>query len=168
MRVHPRENINNWIKFKKKFNLKINISKFEEPFVDWITQQDLLTIPNGTITKNGVETNVITFLKYIDSWINGIGCLAINDLMEDLATAEISRMQLWQWLKHAKEMDDGNTITAAYYNQIMTDELNNIKEMHGNEYYDNGKFLLASEMFSKMISDNTLDEFLTLPAYKYI
>ena len=100
---------------RKAFN-KYNNSENKLDMI--ITQQDLLKIPSGLITKNGVETNVITFLKYIDAWINGIGCLSINNLMEDLATAEISRMQLWQWLKYRVNIE-GILLTKKYIDILL-------------------------------------------------
>ena len=88
--------------------------------------------------------------------------------MEDAATAEISRSQLWQWLKHKKEMDNGIHISRDYYNKIMIEELNKLQKIYGEENYTTRKFNQASKMFFEMISGNVLDEFLTLPAYKYI
>ena len=133
-----------------------------------ISQEDLLKVPSGNITENGVRENIRVGVQYLEAWLNGNGCVPLYNLMEDAATAEISRSQLWQWLKHKKEISNGISINCDYYDKIMTEELSKIKELYGEEIYNNRKFKQASEMFSKMISGDVLDEFLTLPAYKYI
>ena len=133
-----------------------------------IAQSDLLQVPSGTITELGVRENIRVGVQYLEAWLSGNGCVPLYNLMEDAATAEISRSQLWQWLKHKKEMTNGVIITATYYNQIMEDELNKIQAMYGKDYFNNRKFSLASEMFLNMISGDVLDEFLTLPAYEHI
>ena len=133
-----------------------------------ISQKDLLKVPLGKITEEGVCENIRVGVQYLEAWLNGNGCVPLYNLMEDAATAEISRSQLWQWLKHEKEMDNGINISRDYYNKIMTKELNKLKEMYGEENYNNRKFNQASEMFFEMITGNILDEFLTLPADEYI
>ena len=133
-----------------------------------VTAEDLLKAPKGEITENGVRENIRVGIQYMESWLCGNGCVPLYHLMEDAATAEISRSQLWQWLKHKKEMDNGINISRDYYNKIMTKELNKLKEMYGEENYNNRKFNQASKMFFEMISGNILDEFLTLPAYEHI
>ena len=133
-----------------------------------ISQSDLLKVPLGTITESGVRENMRVGVQYLEAWLSGNGCVPLYHLMEDAATAEISRSQLWQWLKHEKKIDNGNTIDANYYNQIMMEELNKIKELYGEDKYNDRKFSLASQMFLDMISGEMLDEFLTLPAYKHI
>ena len=133
-----------------------------------ISSKDLLKVPKGKITINGLRENIKIGIQYVEAWLNGNGCVPLYNLMEDAATAEISRSQLWQWLKHEKEINNEISISCDYYDKIMTEELSNIKELYGEEIYNNRKFKQASEMFSKMISGDVLDEFLTLPAYKYI
>ena len=133
-----------------------------------ISQADLLKVPTGNITEDGVRENIRVGVQYLEAWLNGNGCVPLYNLMEDAATAEISRSQLWQWQKHKKIMHDGKTINNNYYNQIMNEELKKIKNVYGKENYNNRKFDLASNMFLEMISGDILDEFLTLPAYKHI
>jgi len=133
-----------------------------------ISQKDLLKIPCGKITEEGVRENIRVGVQYLEAWLNGNGCVPLYNLMEDAATAEISRSQLWQWLRHKKEMDNGININSSYYNQIMLEELDKIKKLYGDEYYNNRKFNQASKMFFEMISGEVLDEFLTLPAYEHI
>ena len=133
-----------------------------------ISQEDLLKVPSGKITELGVRENIRVGVQYLEAWLSGNGCVPLYNLMEDAATAEISRSQLWQWLKHEKEMDSRVTISSNYYKEVMFEELKKIKAVYGEDYYNNRKFTLASEMFLDMVSGETLDEFLTLPAYKHI
>ena len=133
-----------------------------------ISQADLLKVPLGKITEEGVRENIRVGVQYLEAWLNGNGCVPLYNLMEDAATAEISRSQLWQWLKHNKEMTNGLNINSDYYQQIMNEELDKIKNIYGEATYNNKKFNKASSMFLEMISGENLDEFLTLPAYKYI
>ena len=133
-----------------------------------ISQSDLLKVPKGEITEEGVRENIRVGVQYLEAWLNGNGCVPLYNLMEDAATAEISRSQLWQWLKHNKKMSNGSLITMEFYNEIMIEELDKIKEIYGNENYNTRKFTQASDMFMKMVTGVMLDEFLTLPAYKHI
>jgi malate synthase len=88
--------------------------------------------------------------------------------MEDAATAEISRTQLWQWIKHGATLDDGRTITYGMYEELLPQELMKIREYVGEENYNNGKFDTAISLFNQLISEDTLEEFLTLNAYQYL
>ena len=133
-----------------------------------ILQSDLLKVPTGKITEKGFRDNIKVGIQYIEAWLCGNGCVPLYHLMEDAATAEISRSQLWQWLKHEKEMDNGIKINSNYYHKIMAEELSIIKSMYDNNDFNNRKFTLASTMFLDMITGEILDEFLTLPAYEYI
>ena len=111
-----------------------------------ITQSDLLKVPSGEITEDGVRENIRVGVQYLEAWLCGNGCVPLYNLMEDAATAEISRSQLWQWLKHNKTMDNGLTITREYYTQIMKEELSKIKNMYGEENYNHRKFNQASNI----------------------
>ena len=133
-----------------------------------ISQADLLKVPSGDITEEGVCENIRVGVQYLEAWLNGNGCVPLYNLMEDAATAEISRSQLWQWLKHNMVMTNGLLITKDFYKKIMIQELNTIKDMYGEDNYNNRKFGMASEMFMEMITGEVLDEFLTLPAYRHI
>jgi malate synthase len=88
--------------------------------------------------------------------------------MEDAATAEISRAQLWQWMKHESTLNSGEKITAEIFNTWLTEELNVIKGEVGDNRFENGKFIEASSLFGEMIQKNEFDEFLTIPAYKQL
>jgi len=133
-----------------------------------IMQEDLLKVPTGKITEQGFRDNVKVGIQYVEAWLNGNGCVPLYHLMEDAATAEISRSQLWQWIKNEVSMDNGDKITEDFFNTILKEELDAIKLEIGDNRFSNGKFDLASSLFKDMILKDDFDEFLTLPAYKYI
>lgn len=128
----------------------------------------LIEIPEGTITEVGVRKNINVGILYIESWLRGNGAAAIYNLMEDAATAEISRTQLWQWINHGATLDDGREITYKMYQELLPQELDKIREYVGEENYKNGKFERAIQLFDQLISEDTLEEFLTLNAYQYL
>ena len=131
-----------------------------------VTVQDLLAVPEGTITEQGVRHNVTIGLLYLEAWLYGLGCVPIFNLMEDAATAEISRSQLWQWIRHGARLDDGRTVTAELYRTIVGEELQRIHAMVGDERYRAGNFELAARIFDRLITAPEFTEFLTLPAYE--
>jgi malate synthase len=119
-------------------------------------------VPDGKITEAGLRANINIALQYLDSWLNGNGAAAINNLMEDTATAEISRAQIWQWIHHQASFDDGRTITAALYEQIRDEELNKLFSQNESRYQD------AAEILNGLILRDDFVDFLTLPAMKYL
>jgi len=132
-----------------------------------ITQDDLLKVPEGKITEAGVRLNISVGISYMEAWLSGNGCVPLHNLMEDAATAEISRTQLWQWIHHPKGvLDDGRRLTLEMVRQWTKEELAKIREEVGAERYDSGKFERAAQLFDNIIADDNLDEFLTLQAYK--
>lgn len=133
-----------------------------------ITEQQLVEVPKGTITEEGVRKNINVGILYMESWLMGNGAAALYNLMEDAATAEISRTQLWQWIKNESEMDNGQKVTAELYHTLVTEELNKIKELVGEDRFKNGKFDLAVELYNALVLDKDFEEFLTLKAYQYI
>ena len=135
-----------------------------------ITAQDLLDthIEGGTITERGIRTNVNVGIRYLASWLAGNGAAAIDDLMEDAATAEISRSQIWQWVHHRAALDDGRPITAELVNRIADDEMSRIREMVGTEAFHAGPYRAARGLFDRVALDRDFIEFLTLPAYELI
>jgi malate synthase len=133
-----------------------------------VVANDLLTAPSGTITEKGLRMNISVGVQYLEAWLGGNGCVPLYNLMEDAATAEISRTQVWQWIKHGATLVDGRAITAELFNQLLKEELVKIREEIGAERYDSGHFALASELFGKMSTAGEFTEFLTLPAYAYI
>ena len=133
-----------------------------------VTAKDLLAIPEGTITEAGLRLNVDVGIQYLEAWLRGNGAVPIYNLMEDAATAEISRAQVWQWAKHGAKLEDGRPVTAGLVKGIITDELAKMRARTGAERFDKGKFAVASEIFEKMMLSGDFSEFLTLPAYEYL
>jgi malate synthase len=134
-----------------------------------ITAQDLLEVPGGTITEEGVRVNINVGIQYIASWISGRGAAPIHNLMEDAATAEISRAQLWQWIRHPKGvLTDGRKVTVGMYEQFKLEELEKIKQEIGEEAFNKGRFTEAVKLFDRLILDEEFAEFLTLPGYELL
>ena len=133
-----------------------------------ISEADLLEVPKGDITEKGVRKNINVGILYIESWLMGTGAAALYNLMEDAATAEISRTQVWQWLKNNAQLSDGRTLTKDLVLEWEKDELENIKNYVGEKRYENGKFDLATKLFNELIFDENFEEFLTLKAYPFI
>ena len=134
------------------------------------TDRDILNfdIEGGTITETGVRHNLNVGVLYIESWLNGVGAAAIYDLMEDAATAEISRSQVWQWVNHADaKLADGRDITADMVKGMLAEEVLKIEELVGRERFANGKFTQAAEIMENLVIGEYVD-FLTLPAYELL
>ncbi len=133
-----------------------------------VTAADLLVVPTGTITLSGLKNNIDVGIQYLEAWLRGNGCVPIHNLMEDAATAEISRTQVWQWVHHEDaKLDDGTKITTELVQQLINEQVTAYKTTLG-EKYAVSKFDLATELFTKMSLQDTLEEFLTLEAYNYI
>ena len=134
-----------------------------------VSEADLLQMPEGTITEAGLRNNITVSLQYLESWLRGNGCVPINNLMEDAATVEISRAQIWQWIRHPQGiLADGRKVTVDLFRQLMSEELDRIEETLGEPAYANRKFSAAAQILDEIISSETFIEFLTLPAYKYL
>jgi malate synthase len=127
------------------------------------TAADLLQIPEGPITEAGVRQNVAVGLGYVEAWLRGIGCVPLFNLMEDAATAEISRAQLWQWVHHHATMDDGIDVTFELVNDVIDDELDLTRPK-----VDDARFATyerATALMRQLIASETFPDFLTLSAY---
>lgn len=133
-----------------------------------ITAADLLAPLHGPITEKGVRWNLHVGVRYLEAWLGGSGAEPIHHLMEDLATSEISRSQLWQWLKFGAKLDDGRAITGELYDRLLADELVAIRHEYGPTRFDNGHFKAAAELFMRMSKSVDFDEFLALPAYELL
>jgi malate synthase len=133
-----------------------------------VTAADLLKVPEGAITEAGLRQNLNVGVGYLEAWLRGIGCVPLYNLMEDAATSEISRAQVWQWIRHRAKLADGRLIDAALCNAILDEELQKLKSSVGEEAYDDGRFKDAAEMFRRLIEAPRFPEFLTLPAYEKI
>jgi malate synthase len=130
-----------------------------------ITAADLVVIPPGEITETGLRTNVAVAIGYLEAWLRGIGCVPLFNLMEDAATAEISRAQLWQWERYAVTLADGRTVDKALVDATIEEELGKWSERVGVERYKSGRFADAAKMLRTLVHGETFVEFLTLPAY---
>jgi malate synthase len=133
-----------------------------------VTEADLLEVPKGTITEEGVRKNINISILYLASWLNGQGAAALHHLMEDAATAEISRSQLWQWLKNKVTLDNGKVLTEKYYERLAMEEFEKIRELVGNTEHENGKYRLAEQLLDTLVVNPNFIDFLTIPGYKYI
>lgn len=143
-------------------------NQIDKQFDYKIKESELLEVPNGTITENGVRKNINVGILYIESWLMGVGAAALYNLMEDAATAEISRTQVWQWLKNDAILDDKRMLTRELVLQWEKEELSKIKNYVGEERYNRGKFNLAKELFNELIFCEQFEEFLTIKAYPFI
>ena len=131
-----------------------------------IAPDDLLEVPEGHITEAGLRNNVSVALQYVDAWTRGNGAVAIYGLMEDAATAEISRSQLWQWINHGSTLHDGRLVTAELYRQVRAEEVGSLLQQRGSE--DPGSLDKAVELLDEIVLAEEFVEFLTLPGYRYL
>jgi malate synthase A len=135
---------------------------------DHISATDLIAIPEGAITEKGIRKNISVGILYLESWLRGNGCVAINNLMEDAATAEISRTQVWQWLKFNARLEDGRKLTNELYQSIFAEEVVKIRHLVGEGNLHNTKFEEAIALFDKLVKAKEFEEFLTIKAYNRI
>ncbi|MGH1362109.1 MAG: malate synthase A [Calditrichia bacterium] len=136
-----------------------------------VSAADLMnfTIPGGKITENGLRHNINVAIQYIESWLRGVGAAGIYNLMEDAATAEISRAQIWNWVYSPNGiLDDGREVTLELFRSMVPEEQAKIKAMWGDALYGKGKFALAASILDDLVSDKSFIDFLTLPAYKHL
>jgi malate synthase len=124
-----------------------------------VSAKDLLDATEGTITEEGLRWNIDVGLQYLESWLRGSGCVPIYNLMEDAATAEICRSQVWQWVKHGARLSDGRPVTREMVRHAIADQKNKLK---------GGRMAEAAEIFERMMTSAEFAEFLTLVAYDYI
>ena len=129
-----------------------------------ITEKHLLEIPQGCITEAGVRRNIDVALQYVESWLRGNGCVPIYNLMEDAATAEISRAQLWQWIHHGARMQDGRTVTPEMCENLLGEVLGQVERSVGAKAWTASKFHRAAEIL-KRLSSGGFQDFLTTAAY---
>lgn len=131
-----------------------------------VTAEELVEVPYGTITEEGLRSNISVGIQYIASWLSGNGAAPINNLMEDAATAEISRSQVWQWIRHPKGiLEDGRKINVSLFHDFLDEETDKIKALVGEEVYVSGNYAAAQELFAKLTLESDFAEFLTLPGY---
>ena len=130
------------------------------------TAADLLRVPQGTRTEEGLRLNVRVGIQYIESWLRGSGCVPLYSLMEDAATAEISRAQVWQWLRHGVALEDGRRVTPELIGAVVDDEMKTIEREVGSSRFEAGRFGEARALFERISTAQSLENFLTLPAYQ--
>lgn len=131
-----------------------------------VTAEDLVEVPTGSITEGGLRVNCSVGVQYIASWLRGNGAAPINHLMEDAATAEISRTQVWQWIRHSEgKLEDGRKITGELVDQVLEEELQKLQQQFGKDVYDTGRFEEAAGLFRRLVLNDDFIEFLTVPGY---
>ena len=131
-----------------------------------VTSADLLRVPEGGISMQGLETNVAAAIRYTEEWISGLGCVPLNNLMEDAATAEISRAQIWQWIHHPRgAIADGTNIDQAMFQRVLNEELARIRDEVGDAHFEKRKYSQAAEVLERVVTSDELPSFLTLEAY---
>jgi len=128
-----------------------------------VTASDLLAVPKGTISEAGLRQNLNVGIGYIEAWLRGTGCVPLYNLMEDAATAEISRAQVWQWIRHGAQLDDGRTIDRALCRKLLAEELAKLRASSGGGNHEE-----AAVLFNELIEAPKFPEFLTMPAYDMI
>ncbi|GAU41737.1 hypothetical protein TSUD_349980 [Trifolium subterraneum] len=136
-----------------------------------LTEEDLLQIPRGVRTMEGLRLNTRVGIQYVAAWLTGSGSVPLYNLMEDAATAEISRVQNWQWLKYEVELDGdglGVKVNKELFGRVVEEEMDRIEKEVGKDKFKKGMYKDACKIFTRQCTSPTLDEFLTLDAYNYI
>ena len=134
-----------------------------------VTAEQLLEVPRGTITEEGLRHNIRVGIQYLEAWLGGLGCVPLYNLMEDAATAEISRTQVWQWVHHPRGiLEDGRKVTLELVRELVRRELDRIRSERGEERFERGHFRVATRLFEELVISDSLKEFLTLKAYQLL
>jgi malate synthase len=130
-----------------------------------VTAADLVKVPGGDITEAGLRQNINVGIGYIEAWLRGLGCVPLYNLMEDAATAEISRAQVWQWIRHQAKLKDGRVVDLALCETVIAEELEKTRQAVGDDRYQAGRYEDAAKLMKSLIEAKHFVEFLTLPAY---
>ncbi|WP_281213948.1 malate synthase A [Shewanella insulae] len=133
-----------------------------------ILARDLLMPCEGERTESGMRLNIRIALQYIEAWIRGNGCVPIYGLMEDAATAEISRTSIWQWIQHEQKLSNGKLVTKALFKEMLVEELANVKLEVGPDRFTHGSFTQAAVLLEEITTADDLVDFLTLPGYEIL
>ncbi len=131
-----------------------------------VTPKDLLAVPEGKVTEEGVRNNIRVAIQYLEAWLGGNGCVPLYNLMEDAATAEICRSQIWQWLRHGAELADGRKLDEALLRILLDEELATLRRTLGEERFTQGHFAEATQLFLDVTTAPAFVDFLTEPAYR--
>ena len=130
-----------------------------------VTEADLLVVPEGALTEEGLRANIRVGIQYIEAWLSGRGAVPLYNLMEDAATAEISRAQVWQCLRHGARLADGGTVDSALVDRLLVEEVVALRYVSGADRFQGSHFDKAVALFSEVATAETFPDFLTLPAY---
>jgi malate synthase len=133
-----------------------------------VTSADLLRVPEGKVTRAGLRLNIDVGIRYLAAWLGGNGCVPIHNLMEDAATAEISRAQLWQWVRHSAPLEDGTAVTLALVRDEAKSALEGIRAETGDAAFDAGHYRRAASHLDRLTAGPEFEPFLTLNAYEDI
>jgi len=133
-----------------------------------VTAADLLAVPHGAVTEAGLRQDLNVGIGYLEAWLRGSGCVPLYHLMEDAATAEISRAQVWQWIRHKAKLADGRVIDPPLCHRLLDEELTKLKAMVGDAAYNGGRYQDAARIFAALIEAPRFPEWLTIPAYEQI
>ena len=133
-----------------------------------VPAERLLRPCRGVRTEAGMRAHIRVALQYLEAWISGNGCVPIEGLMEDAATAEIARASIWQWIRHKQILSDGQLVTAALFEQFLDEELAALRQRYGDERFQQGRFEDAAALMAQITTDNELVPFLTLPGYRLL
>jgi len=133
-----------------------------------VTAAQLLEVPRGTRSEEGLRRDVRVGIQYLEAWLGGTGCVPLYHLMEDAATAEISRAELWQWIRHGARLDDGRPVTEVLFREIVEQEMETIAAEVGRPRFEGGRYAQARDLFVRLTTSAVMEEFLTLPAYEIV
>jgi malate synthase len=133
-----------------------------------VSASDLLRIPEGTKTEAGLRQNIAVGIGYIEAWLRGIGCVPLFNLMEDAATAEISRAQIWQWRRHGARLDDGRKVESVLIRTVLDDEMAKLRRGLDDGAWARSRYEDAANLFLDLVESDDFEEFLTLPAYRMV
>lgn len=152
-------------------NVPNQINRVKREDATYLTEQDLLQIPRGVRTMEGLRLNTRVGIQYVAAWLTGSGSVPLYNLMEDAATAEISRVQNWQWIKYGVELDGdglGVRVSKELFGRVVEEEMGRIEREVGKDKFNKGMYKEACKIFTRQCTSTTLDDFLTLDAYNYI
>jgi malate synthase len=130
-----------------------------------VSREDLLKVPEPRVSEQSIRANIGVSLRYLESWLGGVGCVAINNLMEDTATVEICRAQVWQWIHHSTRLLEGPAITRQLFGSMLREETTRIMNEIGSRAYHLSKYKDAEDLLDKLTTSQNFPEFMTLLAY---
>ena len=133
-----------------------------------VSREDLLRVPEPRVSEQAVRANITVSLRYLESWLGGLGCVAINNLMEDTATVEICRAQIWQWIHHSTRLLEGRTISRELFRTTLREVTMEIRREMGSHPYDTSNYKVAEDLLDKLTTSSSFPEFMTLLAYDHL